>query len=1332
VAPLAPLHQPQPLPLFPDNSLLGKMGAASSVGERLQGAMASVRRPSKGASASSARGGGDGFTSLADVDDRSPRNRSGMEGIHRLQGYAVPDREDGRRRPKAGASASLFASINHVMEGLQRDQQRAGTPAAVSSSSTSSGQTSMARTFSALPPLPDEVIGVVAALSFERFAVGNVRGQVLILDWVSGSLLAAWRAGKRQVTALCNHGDGVHILSGIGSGGIAMWDFKGNKACELVGHTQEVRSIEVLGSNAGRAVSGSRDCTVRVWDLERAECLHSSHVLRNVVTRLRSFPAEQAAIHGFAFVQASEDLRLRFWSVEASGRLALRHALHAGREQLVALDISEDGTIVTGSKGFERSSCELAVWDTRTMEKRYCRCAFDNTIEALRIVRRTARVAQLVAVSCDASMKCFTLPELELLWEENSATSAPYTAVDVALGNAGQVAVLTTTTAPEVFAWCWGTTAGVPRAATGASARPLAPLDYPPLLRARGEGSSEAVLPTPAMAPAEQGAVPNLPPIKPTPDQRPTTKHAPSLSSLSALLSKVKDDEAAFEAKQKVARLVAGPTRVPRRDRVKGVSPLAHANADSKEEDVQAIFREIDRDANGWIDSEELQEYLGDYLGYGEKEIAHFMQSAKSEASAATFGSADAGAARISFESFRKHFRLLNAVYISQRHDESFLRRPGSVGRQQFCLEECDGCQVLVCDIMDQIFVDQCRRCRVLLGPSSASAFVRDCTDCTFWVATQQLRTRNCHRCKFHLFSQTEPVIEQSTALSFAPWTASYPLCGLHFQQAGFDSSRNFWNAIFDFTPHPQGRCNWCIIPLNECECITVTFDELSEDKQSIIPPDCPTANLSHELLCMPPLQSGEHSGHSMGDLPQVRPRMPPVPPAGSMPKLSVERDAVDEPAPRTSPDPATKKDEALRAGRSADACEDAAHAVAAPDRDEAAAAPAPEVGRAAAPALTAQVPAAPVAPPTPPAPRPAGRPGRRLMVGSDAQGAQRERPTLPAHAQDHKGVAKASLSSLRQKYTALDAGEDGPGDWKPTALSARLNEITTLQEEEEDEEEAAQKRQAEVHEREAAEQSELERMWDYAHAANLEAAARPSPWRIAAAEPAITYAEAWHELAGSSPARVSVPELVVGSGLDGSSAAERDALVAVARTKLCEEDVTHLRVLQTVWRRLAGTDAPLRVGSHWQRIGFQGDDPATDLRGVGLLGLLHLLALAERAPAALNAGLAASQHAVRHFPFAVSSINFTKMIMDILLEGKLDAACKRAGGAEGPVVALYLGAFRRFLRRWEQERLAVEDFGRALKEISKTASKSPQLLITEGLEGTVDCAGGPTTDVTN
>ena len=48
--------------------------------------------------------------------------------------------------------------------------------------------------------------------------------------------------------------------------------------------------------------------------------------------------------------------------------------------------------------------------------------------------------------------------------------------------------------------------------------------------------------------------------------------------------------------------------------------------------------------------------------------------------------------------------------------------------------------------------------------------------------------------------------------------------------------------------------------------------------------------------------------------------------------------------------------------------------------------------------------------------------------------------------------------------------------------------------------------------------------------------------------------------------------------------------------------------MLRTIYRQLTSTtvDCP-RYGSHWETIGFQGTDPSTDLRGVGILGLVQV-----------------------------------------------------------------------------------------------------------------------------
>jgi Tubulin binding cofactor C len=44
----------------------------------------------------------------------------------------------------------------------------------------------------------------------------------------------------------------------------------------------------------------------------------------------------------------------------------------------------------------------------------------------------------------------------------------------------------------------------------------------------------------------------------------------------------------------------------------------------------------------------------------------------------------------------------------------------------------------------------------------------------SFTVACRQLRTRDCHDCTFHLYVKTEPIIETSHNMKFAPFNAAY------------------------------------------------------------------------------------------------------------------------------------------------------------------------------------------------------------------------------------------------------------------------------------------------------------------------------------------------------------------------------------------------------------------------------------------------------------------------------------------------------------------------------------------------------------------------------
>ncbi|CAE8601657.1 unnamed protein product [Polarella glacialis] len=314
------------------------------------------------------------------------------------------------------------------------------------------------------------------------------------------------------------------------------------------------------------------------------------------------------------------------------------------------------------------------------------------------------------------------------------------------------------------------------------------------------------------------------------------------------------------------------------RPRLSGVSPLARASKRSKPEDVAKIFKEADANGDGVLSLEELQAYLGDYLGYGDTEIRAFFAEHKGDNGVDT-------------EGLQKGFASLNPYLVSKRQGALIVRKPGSVCAPggQMNLEDLTDCTVLVCDRSEQVFVDECKNCRVLIGPCNSSTFIRDCVGCTFWVATRQLRTRDCKDCKFFLHSHTEPIIESSKDLSFGPFCASYPGLSRHFEESQLDGGRNFWSAIFDFTGRPDGA-NWRLLALEECQELAVEF--LGEGPEGAW--DCPAPALSHEVICASPLQSADGSGNSVASIPQTRPSKPDAPAAGVKPQRLLLSDAAE------------------------------------------------------------------------------------------------------------------------------------------------------------------------------------------------------------------------------------------------------------------------------------------------------------------------------------------------------------------------------------------------------------------------------------------------------
>ena len=122
-------------------------------------------------------------------------------------------------------------------------------------------------------------------------------------------------------------------------------------------------SVTCIASSPDRThlVSGSRDQTTRLWDLETRKQLHSRLIGRNAVTYLKWLPNSTDL-----FIECSEDLTLRLWDIRSKPFKPSVEFL-VGTNFATNCDIlsieGEDLYLATGHRGFNQEGAEVKVWD---------------------------------------------------------------------------------------------------------------------------------------------------------------------------------------------------------------------------------------------------------------------------------------------------------------------------------------------------------------------------------------------------------------------------------------------------------------------------------------------------------------------------------------------------------------------------------------------------------------------------------------------------------------------------------------------------------------------------------------------------------------------------------------------------------------------------------------------------------------------------------------------------------------------------------------------------------------------------------------------------------
>ena len=200
------------------------------------------------------------------------------------------------------------------------------------------------------------------------------------------------------------------------------------------------------------------------------------------------------------------------------------------------------------------------------------------------------------------------------------------------------------------------------------------------------------------------------------------------------------------------------------------------------------------------------------------------------------------------------------------------------------------------------------------------------------------------------------------------------------------------------------------------------------------------------------------------------------------------------------------------------------------------------------------------------------------------------------------------------------------------------------------------------------------------------------------------------------------VPTLTVGKGCLSwfinttlkfpSALVQRDLVFCIAKCPYDGSNPTHDRMLQTIYKTLTGTSndcAP--SGPHWTDIGFQGNDPSTDLRGIGMLGLLLFLRLLEKDPVFTRRWYLSSRQEEYHFPLLCTSFNLTLCCLESLRMGTLYALSNTHSSVWKAMEELYMALAHQMFFTYKEKASSVP-FPIVMQDVVSTGKRNPSKLV--------------------
>ncbi|MEH2295932.1 WD40 repeat domain-containing protein, partial [Nostoc sp.] len=217
-----------------------------------------------------------------------------------------------------------------------------------------------------------EIQKILADAVESKSEIPRFRPITASLTTPGGNLLCTLTGHNYWVRAVAITPDGKKAVSGSLDKTLKLWDLEtGKEISTLTGHNDSVYAV-AIAPDGKKAVSASRDNTLKLWDLETGTQIFTLIGHNDSVTAVAIAPDGKKAVSG------SWDNTLKLWDLETGTEIS---TLRGHNSSLTAVAIAPDGqTAISGS-----GDKTLKLWDLQTGKEISTLTGHNDSVNAVAI-----------------------------------------------------------------------------------------------------------------------------------------------------------------------------------------------------------------------------------------------------------------------------------------------------------------------------------------------------------------------------------------------------------------------------------------------------------------------------------------------------------------------------------------------------------------------------------------------------------------------------------------------------------------------------------------------------------------------------------------------------------------------------------------------------------------------------------------------------------------------------------------------------------------------------------------------------------------------------------